>query len=158
MLQYPHSLYNKLQDSADLPATKILRKYYVTQLSTQNSSKNFPIQREMSLTGMINTIWSIVWGTSKIRSNQRLHNNYYCYTCKSMDGFGTHLWTNPSSRLCSTWALYLISFTSCGVLSEHCPLVIGLSNMLLNSVFEPRKLGRTKSTIHQYSVRLFCSG
>jgi len=38
-----------------------------------------------------------------------------------------------------------------GVLSEHCPLSIGLSNMLQNSCLVPRKLGRTKSTMHQYS-------
>lgn len=45
-----------------------------------------------------------------------------------------------------------------GVLSVHCPLSIGLSNILQNSCLFPRKFGRTKSTIHQYSWRLFCKG
>ena len=30
--------------------------------------------------------------------------------------------------------------------------------MLLNSVLLPRKFGRTQSTMHQYSSKLFCSG
>ena len=32
---------------------------------------------------------------------------------------------------------------------------MGRSNMLLNSVLLPRKFGRTQSTMHQYSNRLF---
>ncbi len=70
----------------------------------------------------------------------------------------THLCTKPSSRLCRTWLLYLMSWTSCGVLSIHWPFRMGRSNMLLNSCRVPRKSGRTKSTMHQYSIRLFCSG
>jgi len=50
----------------------------------------------------------------------------------------TDLWTNPSSRLCSTCDLNLISLISSGVLSLHCPFMIGRSNMLQNSVRVPR--------------------
>ena len=70
----------------------------------------------------------------------------------------THLWTKPSSRLCSTCALKRMRRTSWGVESWHCPFMMGRSNMLQNSVLVPRKFGRTKSTMHQYSNRLFCSG
>ena len=35
---------------------------------------------------------------------------------------------------------------------------MGLSNMFENSVLFPRKFGRTQSTMHQYSIRLFCRG
>lgn len=45
----------------------------------------------------------------------------------------SHLCTKPSSRLCRTWLLYLISWMSWGVLSTHCPFRMGRSNMLLNS-------------------------
>ena len=69
-----------------------------------------------------------------------------------------YLCTNPSSKLCNTWALKRMSLVSCGVESTHCPFMMGRSNMLQNSVFVPRKLGRVKSTIHQYSSRLFCRG
>lgn len=69
-----------------------------------------------------------------------------------------HLCTKPSRRLCKTWLRYRMRRTSWGVLSIHCPFRIGRSNMLLNSCRVPRKSGRTKSTMHQYSMRLFCRG
>ena len=69
-----------------------------------------------------------------------------------------HLCTKPSRRLCSTWLRYRMRRTSWGVLSIHCPFRMGRSNMLLNSCRVPRKSGRTKSTMHQYSMRLFCRG
>lgn len=88
----------------------------------------------------------------------RLHNRRKTHLFTQCQQKVTNLCTKPSRRLCNTWALYLISFTSWGVLSAHWPLVIGLSNILQNSVRDPRKSGRTKSTIHQYSIRLFWSG
>lgn len=45
-----------------------------------------------------------------------------------------------------------------GVLSTHWPLVIGRSKRSANSCLVPRRFGLTKSTIHQYSVRLFWRG
>jgi len=66
------------------------------------------------------------------------------------------LWTKPFKRLCSTCERNLISLTSPSLLLEHWPFWIGRSNMFENSFFVPRKLGRTKSTMHQYSMRLFC--
>ena len=69
-----------------------------------------------------------------------------------------HLCTKPSRRLCRTWLRYRMRRTSWGVLSIHCPFRMGRSNMLLNSCRVPRKSGRTKSTMHQYSMRLFCRG
>ena len=44
------------------------------------------------------------------------------------------------------------------MLSIHWPFVIGRSNRSANSCFVPRRLGRTKSTMHQYSVKLFWRG
>ena len=46
-------------------------------------------------------------------------------------------WVRTLSWLCKTWARNIMSFTSLGVESTHCPFCMGLSNMFENSVLFP---------------------
>ena len=46
-------------------------------------------------------------------------------------------WIRTLSWLCKTWARNIMSFTSLGVESTHCPFCMGLSNMFENSVLFP---------------------
>ena len=127
----------------------------VLDLRREGALENLvPLSEDEPLEERVEDVGSITHQTNILQAQKQLGQICPLYAKIQLSLSPTYL-PHPPTHPNRIWKCLHLTV---GVLSIHWPFVIGRSNRSANSCLVPRRLGRTKSTMHQYSVKLFWRG